>query len=100
VLEAKRGTFRREELLRVYGDTPEAVNAPEVRELDEARLALCLAKLPERERSVVILSFYSDEPADAVARELGLTPGNARVIRHRAVARLRDCMNLGEAQAG
>ena len=37
-------------------------------------------------------AFFADKPADEVARELGLTPGNARVIRHRALMKLRECM--------
>lgn len=93
VLEARRGTARREALLRVYGDTAEAIEPPEPRGLDEARLAACLERLGERERSVLILSFFADKPADEVARELGLTPVNARVIRHRALLKLRECMS-------
>jgi RNA polymerase sigma-70 factor (ECF subfamily) len=60
--------------------------------LDPDRLAGCLEALPERERSVIVLSFFSDKPADQVGAELGLTGGNVRVIRHRALARLRECM--------
>ena len=95
VLELRRGTARREGLLRVYGDMPEAIDSPEPREVDDAMLASCLRGLPERERSVLVLAFYADKPADAVARELGLTPGNARVIRHRALVKLRECMGQG-----
>jgi len=96
VLEARRGTARRDGLLRIYGDVPDAVDPPEPPDLDEARLPGCLERLPERERSVVILGFYADKPADAVARELGLTPVNARVIRHRALLKLRECMNMDD----
>lgn len=96
VLEARRGTARRDGLLRIYGDVPEAVDVPEPPDLDEARLPGCLERLPERERSVVILGFYADKSADAVAHELGLTPVNARVIRHRALLKLRECMNMGD----
>jgi RNA polymerase sigma-70 factor, ECF subfamily len=97
VLEARRGAARREGLLHVYGDVPEAVDLPEQAELDQERLANCLAGLPERERSVLIMGFFADQPADAVARELGMTPVNARVVRHRALLKLRACMGLGEA---
>lgn len=93
VLEARRGTARREGLLRTYGDTTEAIEAPEPQGPDLAKLSACLEQLAERERSVVILSFFADKPAQEVARELGLTPVNARVIRHRALLRLRECMN-------
>jgi RNA polymerase sigma-70 factor (ECF subfamily) len=96
VLEQRRGTARRDGLLRMYGDTPEAIESPEPRDLDEAKLAGCLEWLPERERSVLIMAFYADQPADAVARELGLSPGNVRVIRHRALVKLRECMGQRE----
>ena len=96
VLEARRGTARREGLLRTYGDVPEAVDPPEQRDLDEAKLSSCLEWLPERERSVLVMGFFADKPADAVARELGLTLVNARVIRHRALLKLRKCMNMDD----
>ena len=96
VLEQRRGTARREGLLRMYGDTPEAIEPPEPRDLDEAKLAGCLEWLPERERSVLIMAFFADQPAEGVARELGLSPGNARVIRHRALVKLRECMNMDD----
>ncbi|MFO1314897.1 MAG: sigma-70 family RNA polymerase sigma factor [Burkholderiales bacterium] len=92
VLEIRRGTWRRERLLATYGDTPEAVEASESLALDADRLAACLRALAERERSVVILTFFADKSGDAVGRELALSAGNVRVIRHRALARLRACM--------
>lgn len=92
VLELRRGTARRERLLGTYAVT-EATDPPEARGLDERALSLCLDKLSERERSVLVLSFFADKSADEVARELSLTPGNARVIRHRALLRLRECMS-------
>jgi RNA polymerase sigma-70 factor (ECF subfamily) len=94
----RRGSKRREELLQKWvpasaGTTgAEAFEAPEPLVLDPDRLAACLEALPERERSVVVMSFFADKPADEVGAELGLTGGNVRVIRHRALARLRDCM--------
>jgi len=96
VLELRRGTARREGLLRMYGDTSEAIESPEPCDRDEAKLAGCLEGLPERERSVLVMVFFADQPADAVARELGLSPGNARVIRHRALVKLRECMGPRE----
>jgi RNA polymerase sigma-70 factor (ECF subfamily) len=98
VLEIRRGTRRREELLQNWvpayaGMTEgEVYEAPEPLALDPDRLAGCLEALPERERSVVAMSFFADKQADEVAAELGISGGNVRVIRHRALARLRDCM--------
>ena len=55
--------------------------------------------MAERERSVLLMTFYEDRQADDVARLLGLTAGNVRVIRHRALGRLRDCVIGGEAMS-
>ncbi len=96
VLEIRRGTWRRETLLETYGDTAEAVETPEPRALDADKLAACLQALAERDRTVVALTFFADKSGDEVAKELSLSPGNVRVIRHRALARLRECMG-GEA---
>jgi RNA polymerase sigma-70 factor (ECF subfamily) len=92
VLEIRRGTRRRDTLLQIYGDTPEAIEAPERLALDAERLAACLDALAERERTVVALTFFADKPGDEVGRHLGISAGNVRVIRHRAIARLRECM--------
>ena len=92
VLEIRRGSRRREELLAVYGDMEEAYEVPEPLALDRDRLAGCLEALAERERSVVLLTFFADKAGDEVAAELGLSAGNVRVIRHRALGKLRACM--------
>ncbi len=91
VLELRRGQARRDRLLQSYG---EALSPPEATppNLDQGRLAQCLEGLSERERTVLLLTFYDDMPADALARELDLTPANVRVIRHRGLARLRACV--------
>jgi len=96
VLEMRRGTRRREALLEAWGGAAEAFEAPEPLALDPDRLAGCLQALPERERSVVVLSFFADKQADEVGAELSISGGNVRVIRHRALARLRECMGAGK----
>jgi RNA polymerase sigma-70 factor (ECF subfamily) len=98
VLELRRGTARRDALLGAYGDAEEAV-ASAAEPLDRAKLAGCLHALEERERSVLVLSFFADKAAGEVAAELGLTAGNVRVIRHRALLRLRGCMDAPGAAA-
>jgi RNA polymerase sigma-70 factor (ECF subfamily) len=65
--------------------------------LDVDRLDACLAHLAGRDRMVVLLTFYAEKTAREVATELGLTEGNVRVIRHRAIDRLRQCVLCGEA---
>ena len=98
VLEIRRGTRRRETLLETWSDPTEAFEAPEPLALDPDRLAGCLEGLAERERSVVMLSFFADKQADEVGAELAISSGNVRVIRHRALGRLRDCMGAGESR--
>jgi RNA polymerase sigma-70 factor, ECF subfamily len=57
----------------------------------------CLARLAERERSVLVLTFYADEPSAGIAARLGLSPENVRTVRHRAFGRLRRCVEGGAA---
>lgn len=92
VLEQRRGARRREALLAAYGEHDEAFQPPEPIGADKARLAGCLGGLAQRERSVLVLTFFAEKDADAVGRELGIAAGNVRVVRHRALARLRECM--------
>ena len=95
VLEWRRGSRRREALLAEWGGAEEAYVAPEPLALEGERLAACLESLSERERTVVVMTFFSDSPAQQVGTQLGLAAGNVRVIRHRALGRLRECMGLG-----
>jgi len=60
--------------------------------LDRSRLERCLAELGERERSVLVLTFYAERPAAEIAETLGMSPGAVRVRRHRALARMRECL--------
>jgi RNA polymerase sigma-70 factor (ECF subfamily) len=98
VLDIKRGGWRRERLLRQFADDLPMAGVAEAPRLDTERLTACLAGLSERERSVLVLTFHSERTALEVAEELGLTAANVRVIRHRALRRLRACMD-GEAAA-
>jgi len=97
VLDLRRGTVRRDALLRTYGDLEQVTEPAALKELDERKLARCMERLAERARSVLVLSFFADKSAAEVGRELGLTAENARVIRHRALVSLRECMGGAEA---
>ena len=96
VLEMRRGGGGGGALPGDWGAGGEAFGAPEPLALDPDRLARCLEALAERERSVVLLSFFADKAADEVGSELAISGGNVRVIRHRALARLRECMGAME----
>jgi RNA polymerase sigma-70 factor (ECF subfamily) len=97
VQDQRRGQARRQQLLdRFPGDVPVA-GEWQVADLDAERLRVCLERLAARERSVVVMSFYDERSASEVAAETGLSPGNVRVIRHRALGRLRACLT-GEVE--
>ena len=60
----------------------------------ETLLARCLSALAERERSVVVQTYYGEARSAEIARSLAMAEGHVRVLRHRAIGRLRDCMGL------
>jgi RNA polymerase sigma-70 factor (ECF subfamily) len=95
VLGQRRGERRREGLLQRYADAVPMADLHIAPRLDHQRVADCLERLPERERSVLVMTFYDDQPADAVAGQLGLSAGNVRVIRHRGIDKLRRCVDAG-----
>ena len=95
VIDGKRGVMRRERLLDTFSLDLSGVVEEVVEPLDTQRLQQCLERLPERERAVLVMTFYDDRPADAVGRELGITAANVRVIRHRGIERLRGCLQAG-----
>jgi RNA polymerase sigma-70 factor (ECF subfamily) len=91
VLDLRRTARRQEELLEEFGSmlVPEPVPMPT---LDDDQLARCVGALKERERSVVVMTFYDDQTGAEAARFLGISEANVRVIRHRAIQQLRTCM--------
>src|SRR5262245_61435913 len=64
-------------------------------QLDDDQLARCVEALKERERTVVVLTFYDEQTAAEAAGFLGVSEANLRVIRHRAIVQLRACMGSG-----
>lgn len=95
VIDQLRVERRREDLLRRHADELPMADLHVAPRLDHQRVADCLERLPARERSVLVMTFYDDQPSDAVGRELGLSAGNVRVIRHRGIDKLRRCVDAG-----
>jgi len=94
----QRRTERRRERLRdahLAGATAPCADVPPPLDLDHVES--CVERLNQRERLVVVLTFYAEQSSDAVARTLGTTAGNVRVLRHRALDRLRKCVGTREA---
>lgn len=95
VLDQRRGTQRKERLVEQFGaDLPKQVQSSSMPHLDHEQLTLCVQNLKERERTVVVMTFYDEQTSADVARFLCVSEANVRVIRHRAIHQLRDCMGV------
>jgi RNA polymerase sigma-70 factor (ECF subfamily) len=92
VRNQRRGRRRREGLLDRFTVSFPRAATPDTLPLDRARLRDCLARLAHRERTVLVLTFYAEQPSAEIAARLGTTPANVRTLRHRAFGRLRDCV--------
>jgi len=94
VLDLRRGAHRKERLLARFGADLAAPFHLSMPHLDHERLTRCVQNLKERERAVVVMTFYDEQTAADVAGFLGVSEGNVRVIRHRAIHQLRECMGV------
>lgn len=63
--------------------------------VDLDALFRCIAALDERSRAVVQLTYQEERSPDDIAAAFATTIANVRVIRHRAIAQLRGCMDGG-----
>jgi RNA polymerase sigma-70 factor (ECF subfamily) len=93
----KRKTRRRESLTTQF-HTPALYAEPEVDAVDVAVVERCLHALAERDRRVLVLTFYADKTSPEIAEELGVTGTVVRVARHRALERMRACVGLQGAK--
>jgi RNA polymerase sigma-70 factor (ECF subfamily) len=96
LLDLRRGAQRKERIMQQWAATLPRWTEPPPPNLDRDRLARCLQALAERERSVIVMSFYDDQAGQDIAGSLGLSPANVRVIRHRALHLLRRCMDADQ----
>ena len=65
----------------------------DVEAIDTGALVRCLNALDARGRTVVYLSFNEDRSAEHIATVVETTASNVRVLRHRAIAALRRCLD-------
>jgi len=93
----RRGERRRAAIVARFEPFDEATETSNDLALDSRRLAPCLAALRERERTIVLMTYYADRSATEIAAALGTTAGAVRVSRHRALASIRDCIEAPRA---
>jgi RNA polymerase sigma-70 factor (ECF subfamily) len=68
------------------------------RRQSDAALGNAIRSLTQREQEAVYIRFFEDAPFDEVARIIGVRAGTARVLVHRALAKLRDRLPLPDEQ--
>jgi RNA polymerase sigma-70 factor (ECF subfamily) len=86
---------RREALWDRFGSTVTAIETAELPERDGhlvAHLEDCLSQLSERAREVVRQAYVDGASNGDIAGRLATSEGNVRVLRHRAVSTLRECL--------
>jgi RNA polymerase sigma factor (sigma-70 family) len=84
----RRRGVERAWLVRQADPDRERRAATGVEERDALRAAL--ARLPERQRSALVLRFYADLSHEQIAQALGCRPGTAASLVSRGLARLRE----------
>ncbi len=92
VLNLRRSAHHRAELLAQFGTNLPTATPPAEPLCDLDQLTECVQHLKERERSVVVMTFYDEQSGEKIADWLGISAANLRVIRHRAIRQLRDCL--------
>jgi RNA polymerase sigma-70 factor (ECF subfamily) len=61
--------------------------------VEKDALFRCLSKLEARARLVLQLTFEEDRSTNEIATVLSLSAANVRVVRHRAIALVRGCLD-------
>jgi RNA polymerase sigma factor (sigma-70 family) len=91
--ERARNAERRAQLWEQFGSALAALaDEPTAAGYQVAQLEDCLSQMTHRSREVIRFAFIDGEPAAAIASRLEMSEGNVRVVRHRAIEALRDCM--------
>jgi RNA polymerase sigma-70 factor (ECF subfamily) len=94
VLDQHRGAQRKARLLEQFGADFATSVQPAIPFPERDQLVRCVQELNERERTVVVMTFYDEQTGADVASSLGISEANVRVIRHRAIHQLRKCMGV------
>jgi RNA polymerase sigma-70 factor (sigma-E family) len=77
----------------VIGDMPELAEPAETDAVDDRELLRqALARLPARQREVLLLRYYEDLTEAEIAKRLGCAPGTVKSSAARALRALRDML--------
>jgi RNA polymerase sigma-70 factor (ECF subfamily) len=70
----------------------ESVEGIALAEIEAARVRQALSRLSARERALLVLRYWEDQPVDAIAAALGMSGGAARVALLRARRALAEIL--------
>lgn len=92
--ERARSQERRAELFAEFGHALASLeDEPQLARYQLAQLEDCLSQMTSRSRDVLRGAFVEGQSAAELASQLAMTEGNVRVVRHRALESLRECMS-------
>jgi len=85
---------RRDQLMEQFGAdlVPLESDAPMMGTEETMRLEDCVSSLSLRSRTLLHLSYYESRSHHEIAAELEVSEANARVMRHRTLHALRECL--------
>jgi RNA polymerase sigma-70 factor (ECF subfamily) len=90
--DLQRADARQRKIERATESLVSQVAPPSTSERDVMRLFGCMGELPEREALVVRMTYMEDREPEEIATRLGASAGNVRVLRCRALAKLKTCL--------
>jgi len=91
--DTRRAENRQRAIERESLALADAIDPPDITDSDVRRLMGCMGRLPEREALIVRMTYLEDREIDEIAQRLAVTSGNVRVIRHRALGKLANCLH-------
>lgn len=92
--ERARQQERRSELWEQFGSALASLeDEPKRTGYEVAQLEDCISQMTIRSRDVIRGAFIEGHTASEIASKLAMTEGNVRVVRHRALESLRECMS-------
>lgn len=96
ILNRRRKGARRAARLAELGRERDLAHEDSSQELIEAaeeaaRVRGCILRMAELQRAVIELSLVDGKPHEEIGKLLGITPGHARVLLHRAREHVRHC---------
>lgn len=98
VLNRSRSVLRRRRVARVFWARRPGIelgapaDEPTLQQLDRQQMLDAIARLPRRQREVVVLRYYEDLPVAQIAQLLQTTPGGVSSALNRALVALASIL--------